>query len=99
MSETPSGEDYEPTPLPGLFQYCVEAGCNYTAHWRGGSAAHDPAIEHLKNNHDHTVRSGAHIGHYRLMKLQSQGKADHDRSVDPEKYRGEQWAEEVQDAE
>ena len=74
-----------------LYQYCVEPGCDYTARWEGGPSGDDPALQHLKDNNDHTVRSGAHIGHLRLMKLQAQEKADHDRDVDPDRYRGESY--------
>jgi hypothetical protein len=80
----------------GLFQYCVEPGCNYTERWPGGSAADDPAVDHLVKNPDHTVRSGAHLGHLRLMKLQQQGKMDHSRDVDPDRWRGEKPPVEVE---
>jgi hypothetical protein len=73
----------------GIYQYCVEPGCDYTQKWQGGPAGDDPALKHLKKNHDHTVRSGVHIGHLRLMKLQEQGKMDHDRTVEPDDWRGE----------
>ena len=73
----------------GLYQYCVEPGCLWTARWDGGSAADDPAIEHLKDNPDHTVRSGAHLGHLRLMKIQRQKEFDWDRDVDPDDWRGQ----------
>jgi hypothetical protein len=74
-----------------LFQYCVEPGCCWTAKWEGGPAADDPALSHLKQHTNHTVRSGAHLGHFRLMKLQQQGKMDHSRTTDPDEWRDEDY--------
>jgi hypothetical protein len=73
----------------GIYQYCVEPGCDYTETWSGGPSGEDPAFEHLKQNHEHTVRSGVHIGHLRLMKQQEQGKMDLTRDCEPEEWRGE----------
>lgn len=76
-------------PESGLFQYCLEPGCAFTAKWQGGSASEDPSLPHLFINPEHTVRSGAHLGHLRLMKMQQQGKKDVTQDVDPDEWRGQ----------
>jgi hypothetical protein len=58
-------------PREGLYQYCLEDGCTYAATWQGGSAADDPAMDHLMANPDHSVMGGAskkHLDNYRAQK-------------------------------
>lgn len=60
----------------GLYQYCLEQGCDFTAAWGGGSARDDPSLPHLFENPEHTVRSGANDYHERLYQMQKSGQRD-----------------------
>ena len=60
----------------GIYQYCLEPSCSFTASWNGGTAGEDPAIPHLMMNPDHTVRSGVHDGHRGLFEAQRSGDMD-----------------------
>lgn len=58
----------------GIFQYCLEPGCDWTETWSGGSAADDPSLVHLFTNPDHTVRGGVNDEHKRNYERQKNGK-------------------------
>lgn len=60
----------------GIYEYCLEPGCPFTALWEGGSAGDDPSISHLYVNPEHTVRSGVNDEHRRNYLRQKRGAAD-----------------------
>lgn len=62
-------------------QFCVEPGCGWTDYWDGGSAANDPAIDHLQENPDHTVSSGVAEFYTEFYELQRDGDLDVTREM------------------
>lgn len=62
-------------------QYCVHPGCTWTDSWEGGSVADDPAIDHLEDNTDHTVKSGVADYHTGFYEMQRAGELDVTREM------------------
>lgn len=60
-----------------IYQYCTHSGCYWVQMWEGGSAANDPAIDHLKSNSNHTVRSGVNDEHKQKFEAQASGEDIH----------------------
>lgn len=64
------------TQETGIYQYCIQEGCPFTATWNGGSAGEDPSLPHLFMHPEHTVRSGVNEEHKRNYELQKSGEVD-----------------------